>query len=87
MNLKEFIKNRKHLVWYVRDYDSLDTETIVEAVLNYGDWEDVQTLFRILSIQEVARIFRKHISEQKARPRYDDKIQHYFKLYFDKYAS
>jgi hypothetical protein len=87
MTLKEFIKKRKHLIWYVSDYDSLDTETIVEAVLNYGNWEDVQTLFRILGIQETARIFREQMSDQNARPRYDDKIQHYFKLYFDKYAS
>ena len=87
MTLKEFMEQRKYLAWYVRDHDSLNTEAVVEAVLNYGNWEDVQTLFRILGIQETARIFRKQISQENARPRYDDKIEHYFKLYFDKYIS
>lgn len=86
MDLKEFIQNRKHLVWYVPDPKELNKEAVVEATLNYGDWDDVQILFRILGVAEVARIFREHISDTRSRQRYDDKIQNYFKLYFDKYA-
>jgi len=37
MNIYQFIKKRKYLVWYVKDPEKLNNEAIVEAVLNYGD--------------------------------------------------
>ncbi len=51
MTIHEFIKKRKHLIWYVRNYDKLNAEAIVEATLNYGDWNDVQRLIKILGIK------------------------------------
>ena len=44
---QELIKN-KQLIWYTNQYDKLDDEAIVEAVLNYGDWDDVQSLIKTL---------------------------------------
>ncbi len=35
--IHDFIKKRKHLIWYVKDYDKLSPESIVEATLNYGN--------------------------------------------------
>jgi hypothetical protein len=84
MKIHDFIKKRKHLIWYVKDYDSLNEEAIVEAPLNYGDWDDVQTLFEILGIKKVAQIFRKQISGW--RTNYAVKTKHFFTLYFNKYA-
>ena len=40
MNIHEFIKRRPYLIWYVKDLDKLNEESIVEHVLNYGDWDD-----------------------------------------------
>ena len=37
MTIHDFIKERKHLIWWVSDYDALDDAAIVEATLNYGD--------------------------------------------------
>jgi hypothetical protein len=34
-------------------------ESIAENVLNFGDWDDVQELIRIIGIKKVAEIFWK----------------------------
>ena len=82
--LKKFMRSRKYLVWYVKNPEDLNLESIVEHTLNYGNWDDVQTLIKIAGIKKVAEIFRK----QTVGPRlnYDEKIMHYFNLYFNKYA-
>ena len=79
-----FIKRRPYLIWYVKNYDKLNDESIVEHILNYGDWKDVQKLFSILGIKKTAKIFRKQI--RGWRTNYDKKIKNYFNLYFNKYA-
>ncbi|MDF1497949.1 MAG: hypothetical protein P1P85_01145 [Patescibacteria group bacterium] len=87
MTIHDFIKKRKHLIWWVKDYDSLDPEFIVEATLNYGDWNDVQALIKIMGVKKVAKIFRAKSKPSKiGRQNYDIKTKHYFTLYFNKYA-
>ena len=87
MTIHDFIKARKHLIWYVKDYDRLNAEAIVEATLNYGDWDDVQTLIKILGMQEVARIFReKSTPSPMGRQNYRQEIIRYFTQYFNKHA-
>ena len=80
--LYNFISGRKHLIWYVKDYRSLSEESIVEAVLNYGNWEDVQTFIKIKGLEETRGIFNK--TTQKSRVNYPDNIKHYFSLYFNR---
>ena len=84
MTIRQFIKKRPYLVWYVKNLDKLSEESIVEHVLNYGDWDDVKKMIKILGIKKTAAIFRKK-SRQK-RCNYDSKIKNYFQLYFNKYA-
>ena len=87
MTIHDFIKKRPHLIWYVQDYDRLSPESIVEATLNYGDWNDVQTLIKILGIKKVAKIFRTKSKKSKVgRQNYREEVIHYFNLYFNKYA-
>ncbi len=87
MDIHDFIKKRKHLIWWVKDYDKLGPESIVEATLNYGDWDDVQTLIKILGIKEVARIFREKSQPSKmGRQNYHKRTKHYFTLYFNAHA-
>lgn len=83
--LYDFISERKHLIWYVKDYRALSEESIVEATLNYGDWDDVQVIIRILGITRVAEIFRKQVN--RPRKNYRPEVSHYFNLYFDKHAT
>ena len=82
--LKNFIKSRRYLVWYVKNLEKLSPESIVEHTLNYGDWDDVQKLTAIMGIKKMARIFKNQIRQK--RTNYDDKIKNYFSLYFKKYA-
>ena len=85
--LYDFISKRKHLIWYVKDYRALNEEAIVEATLNYGDWDDVQRLIRILGMEKVAQIFRKQMITGRQRGNYHRKTRHYFNLYFNKYVD
>ena len=55
--LYDFILERKHLIWYVKDYRALNEEAIVEATLNYGNWRDFQKIIHIMGIERVATIF------------------------------
>jgi hypothetical protein len=85
MKINEFIKKRPHLVWHVKDYDALSNDAIIEAVLNYGNWDDVKSMLKILGIKQVAEIFRKQTSGH--RTNYRPEISNYFRLYFNKYAK
>lgn len=85
MTIQDIIRKKPYLIWYTKNYDSLDENAIVEAVLNYGDWDDVQKIIKILGIKKVAKIFKKQTSG--FRTNYDDKTRNYFKLYFKKYSA
>ncbi len=85
MSLNTFIKKRPYLTWYEAEPERLSEEAIVEAVLNYGDFEDIKKLIALLGIRRVATIFGSQI--KRKRVNYDPKILNYFKLYFKKYAS
>ena len=85
--IHDFIKSRKYLIWWTNNWDGLSEESIVEATLNYGDWDDVQELIAILGIKKVAEIFLRTSAPDKfGRSNYRQDIRHYFDLYFKKYA-
>lgn len=84
MTTGEFVRKRKYLFWSTKNYDGLSNAAVVEAVLNYGDMNDVRELIELLGIQEVAKIFRENTN--RPRVNYDTKIINYFSLYFKKYA-
>ena len=84
MTLKNFIKNRSYLFWYVEDLEQISEDFVVEQVLNFGNFSDVKLLFKILGIKKVANIFNEHI--KKRRCNYRPEIKNYFKLYFKEYA-
>lgn len=86
--IHQFIKKRPFLVWYVKDLDRLDEASIVEHVLNYGDWDDVQEMIGILGMQKTAAIFREKSKGDKfGRQNYRPISRHYFTLYFNKHAQ
>ena len=82
--LKKYMRARKHLVWYVNDPENLNRESIIEHTLNYGGWDDVQKLIKIIGIKKMAEIFKKQTSG--FRTNYRPEVTNYFKLYFNKYA-
>lgn len=90
MTIHQFIKKRPHLIWYVsrKNFDKLPASSIVEHVLNYGNWEDVQKVIKILGMKRTAKIFREKSKPSKmGRQNYRPEIKHYFNLYFNKYAK
>lgn len=83
--LHQFIQSRSHLVWYVKDLKHLSEDSIVEHVLNYGNWKDFQELVHILGVEQVARDFRKR--SDMSRTNYRPEIKNFFRLYFDRHAA
>lgn len=84
MSMGDFVRKRKYLFWSTKNYDGLSNEAVVEAVLNYGDMNDVRELISLLGMQKVAKIF--HENTNRARVNYRPEIVNYFQLYFQKYA-
>lgn len=82
--INQFIKERPYLVWSTKNYEGLSQEAIVEAVLNYGDIDDLKKLIEILGIEKTAEIFKKE--SNRKRSNYRPEVKNYFDLYFDKYA-
>jgi len=83
--LQAFATKRKYLFWSTRDINALNAEAIVEATLNYADFDDVQELIGILGIKTVAKIFRRQTTN-RMRINYQPKVMNYFSLFFKKYA-
>lgn len=84
MTIHEFISQKPYLVWSTDNYDTLSEAAIVEAVLNYADFDDIKKMFAIIGIKRAADIFRKQLL--KKRNNYRPEIAHYFTLYFRRYA-
>lgn len=85
MTIENFVKERPYLFWYIKDLEGLSRESVVEHILNYGDFEDFKELVAILGIDNIARIFREQ--SQKQRCNYRPEVKNYFNLYFNKYAT
>jgi len=83
--MEDFLKNRQYLFWYIKDLNKLSENSIVETILNYGDWEDFQNLIKILGIEKIAKNFSQDI--KKDRNNYRPEVQNYFQLYFQKYVK
>jgi hypothetical protein len=82
--LTELIYKKPYLVWYVKNKKDLSQESIVEHVLNFGNWEDYLEVEKVLGIQETKQIFEKLVSRTRVNLR--KKTVNYFSLYFQKYA-
>jgi hypothetical protein len=84
--LKEYIRQHSSMFWYIKEdaKEDLPLEVVVEFVLNYGKIQDIRRLFELVGIKNVAKIFKKQISQ--TRINYFPLIAHYFKLYFERHA-
>lgn len=83
MTIQNFIKKKPYLAWYTKNFEELSDKAAVEAILNYGDWGDVQKMIKILGIRKTEAIFNTQIRQKRCN--YNPKIKNYFKLYFKKY--
>jgi len=85
--LKDFIRENGYLFWYTPEDkgEKVTDELLVETMLNYGSLEQIQTLFDLVGIKNVAKIFKNMTGRKKLN--YFPQVWNYFNLYFDKYAS
>ena len=81
---EKFLQNKAFLWWGVKDVKKISDALMLEGVLNYGDWDDVKNIFKILGLNKAASIFALQI--KKKRNNYRPKTLNYFKLYFEEYA-
>ena len=85
--IKNFIEEHQALFWY-SSHDKRETvsdELLVETMINYGSLNDLNQLFEIMGLKNVAAIFRG-MTERKRQNIYPE-LRNYFELYFDKYVS
>lgn len=81
---RKFIKDRPYLVWYTKNYDDLSKESIFEAVLNNGSWDDFISLKKIFGIKTLRLLFE--VATGKKRSNIQPMTENYFRQYFVKYA-
>jgi hypothetical protein len=72
------------LVWYVKDRDSLSPESVLESVLNYGDWRDFLGIKDAIGIEKTRLMFENLKNRKRVNLR--PATINYFSLYFAKYA-
>ena len=85
MSTQDIIKKKPYLAWYVKDPGRLTDESVLEHVLNYGNWDDVETYIKIKGLSKTAQIFEN--GAHKSRTNYLPEVERYFRRYFQKYAS
>lgn len=83
--LVKLIKEKPYIFWDVKDIENLSEDSIVEAILNRGDFDDLLRLMEALGIKRVAEIFYKQISH--SRKNYSKKTENYFKLFFERHLK
>ena len=84
MTVNNIIVNKPYIAWYVKDPNSLSEESVLEHVLNYGNWEDVQQFIKIKGKDKTAELFNKTLT--KKRTNYSPEIKSYFSKYFNNYV-
>ena len=84
MTVNNIIKNKPYLAWYVKDPEKLSEESVLEHVLNYGNWEDVQQFIKIKGKNETAQLFNKSLTAK--RTNYSPAIKSYFYRYFNNHV-
>ncbi|MEK7513908.1 MAG: hypothetical protein AAB580_03390 [Patescibacteria group bacterium] len=81
---RQIIKNKPALIWSTQNYDNLSAESITEAVLNYGDWEEFKILKRIFGLKQLQTIFNQLAGQKRINLR--PPTVNYFRHYFQHYA-
>jgi hypothetical protein len=87
-NIQELIQENAHLFWWVpqEKKKDLSLDSLVEAILNYGDSKSVKKLFDTVGIKTVADIFKKN-TQNRTRINYYPDVVNFFNLYFSKYVQ
>ncbi|HAH54106.1 MAG TPA: hypothetical protein DCM02_02150 [Flavobacterium sp.] len=66
MTREEFIAKNAHLFWYIKKeaIPKIGNEVLVEFIFNYGTWQDVKDLIKIIGYPELKRVY-EDITDRK----------------------
>ncbi len=56
-SIHKLFSEKPYLAWYVKDTNKLSLESMLEHILNYGQWEDYILVEKELGIKRVKNIF------------------------------
>ena len=87
MTRAEFIEKNKHLFWYIKKdkIQDIGNEVLVEFIFNYGTWEDVKELIKIIGFQELKIVYEATTDRKIGN--YMPEMYNYLGLIVKKYAS
>jgi hypothetical protein len=59
MTRAAFIEKNKHLFWYIKKeaIPNIGNDVLVEFIFNYGTWDDVKELIKIIGFQELKLVY------------------------------
>jgi len=82
--LLNLLKDKPYLTWYLKDKSALSEKSILEHILNYGNWDDYLLTEKALGIQKTKELFTKLKNNHRVNLR--PKTINYFDKYYQKYA-
>ena len=88
--IKKYIEDHGYLFWYTPapKGENVTDELLVESVLNYGNMDDLRSLFSVMGMKNVAKIFFNSINKsERSKGNYHEVVLNYFTLLFNRYAS
>ncbi len=75
---------KRYLAWYVRDVKNISKKSLLEHILNFGNWEDYLDAEESLGIKDAKEIFDD--LKKGARTNLREKTINYFEKYFQRYV-
>lgn len=80
----ELFYKKPYLAWYIKDVKKISKNSLLEHILNYGNWEDYLNAEKALGVKKAKEIF----NDLKGKPRSNlrKKTINYFNKYFARYA-
>jgi len=87
--LKNFIRENGSLFWYTPEDkgEKVTDELLVETMLNYGSLEQIQALFDVMGMRNVANIFFRSINlSERRKNNFFELTVNYFTLFFNRHA-
>ncbi len=82
--IRKVFNKKPYLNWYVKDHGELSSESVLESVLNYGDWQDFLDIKKTLGLSKTQKLFKNIKSKKRVNLR--PATLNYFDKYFNKYA-
>ena len=84
--IKAFIRQHSNLFWYTPDdkKEEISPEFLVETILNYGDINDVRSLFKIIGLEQLSKVFYNIKGRKKLN--YYPEIYNFYSNLIQRYA-